>query len=100
MEREYRRRLKKAFDAEGIEIPFPHQSLNMGSASTPFRVEVIAPSPGAWVGRGRSGRRLAEFALTERPSDRFSILKGQQVDPTGVTTENCLNRGGHPTSLC
>ena len=30
--REYRRRLKKAFDAAGIEIPFPHQSLYMGSA--------------------------------------------------------------------
>jgi small conductance mechanosensitive channel len=47
VEREYRRRLKKAFDAEGIEIPFPHQSLYMGSASTPFRVEVLAPSAGA-----------------------------------------------------
>lgn len=47
VEREYRRRLKKAFDTEGIEIPFPHQSLYMGSASTPFRVEVLAPSAGA-----------------------------------------------------
>lgn len=47
VEREYRRRLKKAFDAEGIEIPFPHQSLYMGSASAPFRVEVLAPSAGA-----------------------------------------------------
>jgi small conductance mechanosensitive channel len=47
VEREYRRRLKKAFDTEGIEIPFPHQSLYMGSASAPFRVEVLAPSAGA-----------------------------------------------------
>jgi small conductance mechanosensitive channel len=40
--REYRRRLKKAFDAQGIEIPFPHQTLSMGEASHPFKVEVVA----------------------------------------------------------
>lgn len=38
--REYRRRLKKAFDAEGIEIPFPHRSLYVGEATKPFRVIV------------------------------------------------------------
>ena len=36
--REYRRRLKKAFDANGIEIPFPHLSVYMGEASRPFDV--------------------------------------------------------------
>ena len=36
--REYRRRLKKAFDAERIEIPFPHRTLYMGEASPPFHV--------------------------------------------------------------
>ncbi|MEW6515867.1 MAG: mechanosensitive ion channel family protein [candidate division FCPU426 bacterium] len=36
--REYRRRLKKAFDARGIEIPFPHMSLYFGEASKAFRV--------------------------------------------------------------
>lgn len=40
--REYRRRLKKAFDVQGIEIPFPHQTLCMGEASAPFKVEVVA----------------------------------------------------------
>ena len=36
--REYRRRLKKAFDAQGIEIPFPHTSIYFGDASKAFRV--------------------------------------------------------------
>jgi small conductance mechanosensitive channel len=35
--REYRRRLKKALDAQGIEIPFPHRTLYMGKASSPFQ---------------------------------------------------------------
>jgi moderate conductance mechanosensitive channel len=38
--REYRRRLKKAFEQAGIEIPFPHRSLYMGEASRPFEVLV------------------------------------------------------------
>ncbi|MEO6202490.1 MAG: mechanosensitive ion channel family protein [Nitrospirales bacterium] len=37
--REYRRRLKKAFDQIGIEIPFPHRTLYMGEASPPFLVK-------------------------------------------------------------
>jgi moderate conductance mechanosensitive channel len=38
--REYRRRLKKAFDARGIEIPFPHRSIYMGEASKPLELLV------------------------------------------------------------
>ncbi len=37
--REYRRRLKKAFDSAGIEIPFPHRTLYMGEASGPFQFQ-------------------------------------------------------------
>lgn len=43
--REYRRRLKKAFDSKGIEIPFPHRTLYMGEASRPFMVQSIMESP-------------------------------------------------------
>ena len=39
--REYRRRLKKAFDRENIEIPFPHRALYMGEASSPWLVKNI-----------------------------------------------------------
>jgi small conductance mechanosensitive channel len=41
--REYRRRLKKAFDARGIEIPFPHLSVYFGEASKPFKIEQERP---------------------------------------------------------
>lgn len=36
--REYRRRLKQAFDHQNIEIPFPHTSLYFGEASEPIRI--------------------------------------------------------------
>ncbi len=39
--RELRRRIKKAFDTEGIEIPFPHMSLYFGEASKPFLAQQI-----------------------------------------------------------
>lgn len=36
--RELRRRIKKSFDAQRIEIPFPHLSVYFGEASAPFAV--------------------------------------------------------------
>ncbi|MBI1290595.1 mechanosensitive ion channel [bacterium] len=36
--REYRRRLKYAFDEAGIEIPFPHRTLYFGEASKPIEL--------------------------------------------------------------
>lgn len=38
--RQYRLRLKKAFDKNKIEIPFPHISLYSGEASKPFEVSL------------------------------------------------------------
>ncbi len=35
--------IKEAFDAAGIEIPFPHRSLYAGEATAPFPVRIIAP---------------------------------------------------------
>lgn len=39
--REYRRRLKKTFDARGIEIPFPHLSLYTGEVTSPLKVQLV-----------------------------------------------------------
>lgn len=38
--REYRRRVKKAFDANNIEIPFPHISLYTGSVTRPMPIQI------------------------------------------------------------
>ena len=42
--REYRKRLKKAFDKNNIEIPFPHQSIYFGEVSKPFQVSIANKS--------------------------------------------------------
>jgi small conductance mechanosensitive channel len=51
--REYRRRLKKAFDQAGIEIPFPHRSLYVGEASKPLPVVLAGAGNGRSHGPGR-----------------------------------------------
>jgi len=48
MRREYLKRLKKAYDARGIEIPFPHLTVYAGElkdgSAPPFRVSGLLPS--------------------------------------------------------
>lgn len=39
--------IKLAFDAAGIEIPFPHRSLVTGSSTEPFPIQVVASEPGS-----------------------------------------------------
>lgn len=39
--REFLRRVKYAFDAQGIEIPFPHRTVYFGEASKPFELKVV-----------------------------------------------------------
>ena len=39
--REYRRRLKKAFDEQGIEIPFPHRTIYWGEEIKPLELKTM-----------------------------------------------------------
>lgn len=39
--REFLRRIKKAFDEKGIEIPFPHRSVYFGNESKPIDIKLI-----------------------------------------------------------
>jgi len=47
--REFRRRVKKAFDQAGVEIPFPHMTLYMGEAASSGRLKVEMARSGETV---------------------------------------------------
>ncbi|MGH9789457.1 MAG: mechanosensitive ion channel family protein [Candidatus Acidiferrales bacterium] len=57
--RELRRRIKKAFDERGIEIPYPHLSVYFGEASKPVSVRLDE----------ETARNAAETAPGRRASD-------------------------------
>ena len=48
------REIKERFDAEDIEIPFPHRTLYAGSVTAPFPVRLVADEPGSG-GQGSGG---------------------------------------------
>lgn len=49
--------IKKAFDAAGIEIPFPHRSLYAGEATRPFPVTLVEAAPDSEPGDSASTER-------------------------------------------
>lgn len=71
--RELRRRIKKAFDAEGIEIPFPHMSLYVGEASKPFLTQQL---------------ELDSLVQSDaRKTDAITPTTARQIRPTARTAD-------------
>jgi small-conductance mechanosensitive channel len=64
---EMRKRIKIRFDAEGIEIPFPHQTVYWGDDQPPFRPEVVA---GAVRDVSTPGTTESDSASRPAPSHR------------------------------
>jgi len=71
--------LKKRFDAEGIEIPFPHRTIYYGADSQgdapPVHVRMLGeeqPRPGA--------RQAAPAQLTKRPEGEMSDFDEEASD--------------------
>ena len=53
--RQYRRRIKKRFDAEGIEIPFPHRTLYWGAGEGPAIPVELGGAAGSAAPAGMPG---------------------------------------------
>ena len=64
--RELRRRIKKAFDSEGIEIPFPHISLYMGEVSNPFLTRPMTASEEVDLAAKRAQQSTERQTATRR----------------------------------
>ena len=69
--RELRRRIKKAFDAEGIEIPFPHMSLYFGEASKPLLTKQL---------------ELDSLVQADTPKTGTDLSTARQTRPTTAGT--------------
>ena len=64
--RELRRRIKKAFDTAGIEIPFPHISLYMGEVSNPFLTRPMTASEEVDLAEKRAQQATVRQTSTRR----------------------------------
>ncbi len=72
--REFRRRIKNTFDAKGIEIPFPHQTIYLGEAepaSGRLKVELVGDGD------------LVEKPVFSSGSHRARATNSHQPDPSG-----------------
>ena len=75
--RELRRRIKKTFDAQGIEIPFPHVSLYMGEASKAFLARTVTATEAAELAAARERE-----AADRRAENHRRTSTGRDADET------------------
>lgn len=65
--REYRRRLKHAFDENGIEIPFPHRTLYWGEASQAFQIANVDRELASGDRKNENGKSSPDQRSEGRP---------------------------------
>lgn len=75
--------IKAAFDAAGIEIPFPQRTLTPGSTPLEIRLHHVPPTPEGGVTDAPDGAD-AERALSGRPDDAAGRRSGDGADPSGA----------------
>lgn len=78
--REFRRRIKNTFDAKGIEIPFPHQTIYLGEAEPANgRLKVELVDDGDVTRRSAPGSRPHRAATTDshQPDPSGGLIDGE-----------------------
>ncbi len=87
--REYRRRVKKAFDARGIEIPFPHMSVYFGEASKPwlFRDAADGPRPARDAGAAPKASGAAPKVSDTEPEAIDANPRATDAEPRAPDAE-------------
>ncbi len=80
--REFLRRVKRRFDAEGIEIPFPHQTLYFGE-------DKDGGAPSAYVTVAQAKHRLGVKEASAEPSESEEFF--ETADPEMADAETARN---------
>jgi small conductance mechanosensitive channel len=75
---EMRKRIKIRLDAEGIEIPFPHQTIYWGEAQPPFRPDLIADAV-----RNETSKETDKSNRPEQPQSQTTPVP----DTEAITTD-------------
>ena len=78
---EMRKRIKIRLDAEGIEIPFPHQTVYWGEAQPPFRPEVVADAV-------RNAESMPQARPAPQTESRPSTVTAPQGQPAAGSRDD------------
>jgi len=93
---EMRKRIKTRLDAEGIEIPFPHQTVYWGEAQPAFRPEVVAeavrerPTSVETEPPSTTEERLAQAVVSDEEKAATTIGSQDDLEMTPERREELL----------